>query len=337
MKLDAAQEFHADFVLAKQPAFYPQATDEQSATPITLSAGEKFNADVTMRAIPALHLQIRTPGAAASSAFPFVTVIARVFDTEVPVPTRPTIHRGGEGTEITGIAPGHYELRATLPGRSSQTEWRREVDLAANSEIESSQPAAGTAVSGTLRFDAPAGPESEWRTGVLLNDPANHRKATALLQPDGSFDFGQSIAPGKYRVTLGDGPIYLKSLSATGAHVSGRDVTIGTGPVKLALMAGRGFGTIDGVALRGGHPESGAMVILVPENPAEQPLFRRDQSDSDGTFRLPAIVPGKYTVIAVSRWDFLWHDPETLNPYLSRGQKVEVQPAGKYQVKVEIQ
>jgi len=119
--------------------------------------------------------------------------------------------------------------------------------------------------------------------------------------------------------------------------VGGRDVTIGTGPVKLALVAGRGFGTIDGVALREGHPESGKMVILVPENPAEQPLFRRDQSDSDGTFRLPAIVPGKYTVIAVSRWDFLWHDPGTLSPYLSRGQKVEVQPARKYQVKVEIQ
>ncbi len=317
--------------------FYSEATDEQSATPITLSAGARFTADITMRAIPALHLQIQTLGAVELTAAPFVTVIARVFDTDIPLPTRPTILRGREGTEITGIPPGHYELSATLHSGSSQTEWRREVDLAANSEIESSQPAAATAVSGTLRFDAPASPGNEWRTGVLLNDPANHRKAMALLKPDGSFDFGQSVAPGKYRVTLNEGPIYLKSLSATGARVSGRDVTIGAAPVKLALLAGRGFGTIDGVALREGHPQSGAMVILVPENPAEQPLFRRDQSDSDGTFRLPTIVPGKYTVIAISRWDFLWHDPETLSQYLPHGQKVEVQPAGKYQLKVEIQ
>ena len=317
--------------------FYSETTDEESATRITLSAGARFTADITMRAIPALHLQIHTPRGVESTAAPFVTVIARVFGTEIAVPTRPTILRDREVTEITGIAPGHYELSATMHSGSGQTESRREVDLPANSEIESSQPATGTAVSGTLTFDTPASPGNEWRALIVLNDPANDRRAIATLKPDGSFDFGQSVAPGKYRVALNGGPIYLKSLSATGARVSGRDLTIGAAPVKLALVAGRGLGTIDGVAMREGHPQSGAMVILVPENPAEQPLFRRDQSDSDGTFRLPAIVPGKYTVIAVSGWDFLWNDPETLSQYLSRGQKVEVQPHGKYQMKVEIQ
>jgi len=41
---------------------------------------------------------------------------------------------------------------------------------------------------------------------------------------------------------------------------------------------------VEGTAKRAGTPFAGAMVVLVPEDPEDNAdLFRRDQSDLDGT------------------------------------------------------
>jgi hypothetical protein len=67
-------------------------------------------------------------------------------------------------------------------------------------------------------------------------------------------------------------------------------------------------------------------------------LFRRDQSDSDGSFTLPAILPGKYTVIAIENgWDLDWYTPSVLQKYLPAGERVDVSPESKLEVKVNVQ
>jgi len=95
---------------------------------------------------------------------------------------------------------------------------------------------------------------------------------------------------------------------------------------------------VDGFALRDDQPFAGAMVVLVPHDPANNtPLFRRDQSDSDGSFTLPNVVPGLYTVIALANgWDLEWSNPAVLQPYLKSGEAVQVTGGGKLQVKVQV-
>ena len=53
------------------------------------------------------------------------------------------------------------------------------------------------------------------------------------------------------------------------------------------------------------------MVVLVPRDPEiNRDLFRRDQSDLDGTFTLQNVVPGTYTVLAIDNgWDLDWSQP----------------------------
>ena len=52
--------------------------------------------------------------------------------------------------------------------------------------------------------------------------------------------------------------------------------------------------------MRAGKGFAGAMVVLVPKNPeADRELFRRDQSDLDGTFLLRNVIPGSYTLLAI--------------------------------------
>ncbi len=81
------------------------------------------------------------------------------------------------------------------------------------------------------------------------------------------------------------------------------------------------------------------MIVLVPEDAANNaPLFRRDQSDSDGTFTLATILPGKYTVLAIENgWELEWANPTVLKPYLPSGEVVNVTANGKYQAKVKVQ
>jgi hypothetical protein len=81
------------------------------------------------------------------------------------------------------------------------------------------------------------------------------------------------------------------------------------------------------------------MVVLVPQDIANNALlFRRDQSDSDGSFTLANAVPGSYTVIAIANgWDLDWTNPAVLQPYLKRGEAVQVPADGKLQVKVKVQ
>jgi hypothetical protein len=50
------------------------------------------------------------------------------------------------------------------------------------------------------------------------------------------------------------------------------------------------------------------------------------------------VVPGKYTLLAiVDGWDVEWTVPKQMKPYLEKGQIVQVEPDGKYNVKVSVQ
>jgi hypothetical protein len=96
---------------------------------------------------------------------------------------------------------------------------------------------------------------------------------------------------------------------------------------------------VDGVALRAGLPFAGAMIVLVPRDAANNsPLFRRDQSDSDGSFTLPNVVPGQYTVLALANgWELEWGNPAVLQPYLKGGEAVQITGDGKLQIEVQVQ
>ena len=65
---------------------------------------------------------------------------------------------------------------------------------------------------------------------------------------------------------------------------------------------------------------------------------KRDQADSDGTFALVNVVPGRYTLLAIENgWDLEWANPEILRKFTARGESVTVVPNGKYSVKVKVQ
>jgi len=92
-------------------------------------------------------------------------------------------------------------------------------------------------------------------------------------------------------------------------------------------MAGRS--RVEGFAKRNGKGTASAMIVLVPKDPdTNRVLFRRDQSDSDGSFSLQSVIPGDYTIVAIENgWDLDWSQPGVIAHYVEHGRKIVV-PTG---------
>ena len=83
----------------------------------------------------------------------------------------------------------------------------------------------------------------------------------------------------------------------------------------------------------------GAMILLVPNDSQSDPwLYQRDQSDSDGSFTMSQVPPGRYTVMAIENgWTQEGANPSVLKRWLRGGETLQVAPNGKYTIKVKAQ
>src|ERR1019366_4698762 len=301
--------------------FYPDSPDSAGASPIVLHPAERVTADVVMRAVPSLHLRIRTSNSASAGSpgmVGFPRVLQRIFDGYLdPVFNAPESSVEPGIVDIAGLAPGHYVIEMPISKRAgdkgADREGYREVDLAGDLEMNANDSSGFVAVAGSVLFEgatrAPTGLAMQ-----LSNQEAGENFGSEIRDKE-QFEF-EGMKPGRYAVALqGSGGYFLRKMSVTGAKLTGRTLEIGgSSSVHIAATVGRGVAQVDGVALRGGQPFSGAMIVLVPRDAANNsPLFRRDQSDSDGTFTLPNVVPGQYTVLALANgWDLEWGNPAVL-------------------------
>jgi hypothetical protein len=244
--------------------------------------------------------------------------------------------------DIAGLAPGHYVIEMpTSKGandKGANREGYREVDLTGDLEVNANDSSGFVAVAGSVLFEgAPPVPKG---LAMQLSNQETGENFGSEIRDKGQFQF-EGMKPGRYIVALqGSGGYFLRKMSVTGAKLTGRTLEIGSSSsVHIAATVGRGVAQVDGVALRGGQPFSGAMIVLVPRDAANNsPLFRRDQSDSDGTFTLPNVVPGQYTVLALANgWDLEWGNPAVLQPYLKGGEAVQITGDGKLQIEVQVQ
>jgi hypothetical protein len=134
--------------------------------------------------------------------------------------------------------------------------------------------------------------------------------------------------------------LFIRNLSSANAKTSGRSFEIAAAQdVSITINASKGNGRVTGVALKKDKPAPGVMIVLAPldlkSNPA---LFRRDQADSDGSFALNFVVPGRYTLMAIEDgWDLEWGDPTVLQKYIAGGESVQIAPNQKAEVSVKVQ
>jgi hypothetical protein len=330
----SSPEARSPLDVAYPVTFYAGATDETGATPLELSPGDHATADVTLTAVPSVHLVIRdavgNPNQGVAATF-----LRRVFDGPViTMPSQTMVH--GNDIEISGAPHGLAEINLQSFGKQP-ARWSRKVNLTGDGEISAGQPAASQEITGVLTLDASTPPATAF---VQLWDRNSGTSLGAQTGSNGEFHFdSEEMRPGNYEVRVFNlRAAVVRGVSAEGARAVGRMVRItGGGPVKLKVEATRKLCRVDGIVLRNGKPDAGAMVVLVPRNTSDSSLYRRDQSDSDGTFSLRGALPGSYSVIALSDWDTEWLNPAVLKPYLKQAKPIEVSPARRQDVEVKVQ
>jgi hypothetical protein len=325
--------------------FFPNAPDISGAAPITLHSGDAETADLRLQPVPSLHVIVRTasvaasPGDSAENENVWAQVTQVVADgIQMGVPANNQQIAPGM-IEISGLPPGRFNVRLNSTKGGETSSRSQEVQLAGSTEVTLSEANASAGVSGVARLE----------NGVaLVPSPMIQLRARAsgenfMTQADQSGEFSlkdQTVPPGIYDILIQPAGVAVKSMSATGGKASGRSLEITGGQdVRLKIVLSEGTGRITGFALKDGKPLDGVMIVLVPEVPEHNlVLFRRDQSDSDGSFRLSAVHPGKYTVVAIEDgWELEWLTPGVLEKYLAGGELVHVTANAKIEVKVKVQ
>lgn len=311
--------------------YYPGATDSEEAGAIMLRAGDRISADFNLVPVQSLHITIPNVGQERNGVMP--NFRERVFG-DANIFVQPQVSWSQDHVEVYGIAPGTYSLILNRGGGPDRNQQVQEVSLQGNAEVDLSQLQTLESVHGTLKLD---GAQPSRNPVISLQNSTSGMIVPTGVNEDGTFTV-QPPNPGRYAVSLGNAPGYaIRTISATGTHISGRSFDFtGTQPVELTIQASEGTGIVNGIVKNGDRPISGAMVVLVPDNPADNlSIFRRDQSDSDGTFTLRDVVPGHYTALALQNgWEMEWGSPETLRPYLGKGTPVDI--AGKQQLDIKV-
>ncbi len=319
--------------------FFPNATDFSGAAPITLGAGDAEAADITLHPVPALHMTIRAASAGESEGMWAQVSQPLIAGAQNQVPVNSQQIAPGV-LEISGLPPGRLSVRLGTSKDGNMAYRSQNVQLAGDMDINAAETMASASVSGSFKTD----------DGSPLSQPARlqlRSKASGeilFLHADAGKESKFSeldLAPGIYDVAVvSPGAAALKRLTAIGAKVSGNTLEIDAGQhAELSAVISRGTSRLSGIALKDGKPIDGVLVILVPEVPERNlVLFRRDQSDSDGSFNLNGILPGKYTLVAVENaWELEWFKPGVIQKYLTGGQEVRVAPDSKQTVNVNVQ
>jgi hypothetical protein len=312
--------------VAYPTTFYADVTDSDSATPIPVKAGDQVQVNLTMHAVPAVHLSVQVPSP-AGRGFAMPQLNQEIFGQTEGMPAataynwrgRQTDSDGDTTVELSGVASGHYSVELHGGGDSSRS---TVVDASSDSRIDLSQSAGIADVSGKVAMASGELPE---RLNISLRSSDGRYGGSDRVNDDGTFAI-QGVSQGTYElwVSAPGTSLAVTHLTATGATTEGNTVRIGTAPVGISATLVEGSATVTGFAVRDGKPAAGVMVLLVPRNPgAEREMFRRDQSDSDGSFQLNRVVPGHYTLVAIEDgWTLDWARPEVIAHYLPNGVKM---------------
>jgi hypothetical protein len=313
--------------------FYGGATDSASATPIILGKGEKNSADISLQPVPAAHWRINSGSDPQPS---YVLLEQQLFDSRIQVPAVSSMVRPGV-EDITGLPPGHFS--ANLRSVKGEGMGQQELEVSGNGVVEKGTTAAAVPLVATLSFHPPAQPSGQ--ISLQLRNTKTNQVIAERVNGKGDIEFKQGLQRGNYEVSVfSTSDMFIQSVQATGARMNGRILDIkGSAPVRLSVVLGQGRDEVSGVALRNDKPVAGVMVMLVPADPENnRVLFRRDQSDSDGTFRIGFVSPGRYTLLAIENgWDLEWANPAVLAKFMAQGEPLTLESKGASSVKVKVQ
>ncbi len=303
--------------------YYGDSTEPDDATPIPIRGGDHLQADIHLNPVPALHLLFRVPEN-GDHGFNVPVLQRPSFDGVDAVQTGGMQQVSPGVFEINGVAPGRYSVHMPGSGRGNEV---NEIDLTNDGQelnVPGAEAAADIKATVQLLGESTLPPH----LGIALRNSKLRMVAWQDVDAKNEIEF-QDLAPGQYEVLAFASPkaFSVVRISSPGSDTAGHILNVAAGSsVTVSLSLVGGAVTVEGFARRANKAIAGAMVVLVPKDPeSHRDLYRRDQSDQDGSFSLPSVIPGSYTIVAIENgWDLDWSRPGVIAHYAKQGQSVIV-------------
>lgn len=308
--------------VAYPTTYYADTTQSDEATPIPIRGGDHLEVDIHLNPVPALHLLMQDVDGRGGFNMPMLQESSFEGSEQVLSAGVQMVSPGLY--EITGLPAGRYTARFSSNGQMGPP---NPVDLTTDGQ-ELAAP-TGEAPS-TLKASVRISRETKLPSPMflILRDSKGKTVTGREVDAEGQADFG-SIAPGIYNFgAYTQNTAYsVVRISTPGSDISGNRLTVTPGsPTAVSLTLVAGVVNVEGFAKRAGKPAPGTMIALVPKDPEHnRELFRRDQSDLDGSFSLRSVIPGAYTVVAIENgWDLDWAQPSVIAHYAEHGESVTI-------------
>lgn len=342
---------------ALAPVYYPNGVDPQDAIPVKVVPDTESSAiDIPLGGNRTFSVRLKVVRAASLEQAVTFAVARR--DRSVPeVVVFQTMSLGDGVYRLSPFTPGAYEIFAQVRGAASQMDiqtGRMSVNIATD-EVDAGMLAVrpnGTLAGRIMAADPLPVALDPARIGVALRPMAGSpatlattsRDPGGMLRQDGTFTI-PNVADGRFRIEVSGLPanVYLTSARYGGMEImdSGIDIYGGAqGSLALYLGGPGSVGAIEGVVkTREDQPAGNSIVMIVPapnrrENPA---AFRTVITDQLGSFSVPGLLPGEYTLLAFEDVDAdAFQNPELLRDFESSGIKVIVERGSRKVLEIRV-
>ena len=336
--------------------WFGNATEAASATPVVLGAGENPKIAINLQPVAALRLKVMAPpGADPNNGRNMQIMMEGPDGTSMGVNAMQSFTAPGFML-FSGLAPGHYRVQSMEFTQNVSNQqvlnatYIQNVDLTADQTVAIQGQPQGV-ISGTVVSDEPLG------AGAYISMRALRGGQTfgAAIEPkaeaqaggyQGTFRFeGEPIPRGRYEVVVpsqggvSGSDVVVASVAVNGAAVSTHLISLSGADTQLSVRTVHGkLAQIEGFVTQDDHPTPGVPVFMVPDDvELRESLTRRDLTDSDGSFTLQSVPPGRYTAFAVADgFDLEYANPEIVKPYLAQGIPVTVAPGASLQLKLPV-
>ncbi len=312
--------------VAYPTVFYPAALSSEGASPIDLAGGEQVPANLQLVPQHAVTLTLQQPAGVPPNGPP-PQLTQTIFGLEQPVQAQ--VQWNGSAQVIQGVAPGRYSLNEFSPNGNRPPIKTGTVDLTSGSVVRDLSPRpASTSV--TLHVRSASGAPLPRPLMVMLVAPEPAHTVGGALNDKGDFEF-PDVTAGNFRLAVAGkhGPLSITAVEVNGQPVRDSHLHVtGSGSLTGSLTVGGPLAVVEGFVRRAGKPAAACHVLLIPAGAdTDVSLFRRDQSDLDGSFSLPGVAPGKYLLVALEdAWSLPWSNLHVLEPYLLHAQPVVIPP-----------
>jgi hypothetical protein len=345
------------------PVYYPNATDFTSAETIQLTAGQSFDANLSLSS--QAYYRVKIPVANSESAFGMsITVSLQGQDSPGY-----SLGYNADKHQIEGLLPaGNYQVAVRTSGQDQAfgSVNLKVAGAPAEGPTLTLSPSSLISLNVTEEFnDSTWNGSSSWSDGrhhFTLHGPRAYLNVTA--EPIDNFHAGmsgtmrppssqndqslvlESLAPGTYWLRLNTSRGYVASATMGTTDVLREPLVVGSGSnanieIKMRDDGAEIEGTVTDVAggpiavsSRVQAPPAWVYCVPLPDSHGQ---FQQLPVSSDGTFSFSTLAPGSYRVLAFSRQqpELPYRDPEAMRAYESKGQVIQV--AGGQKAKIQLQ